>query len=155
MKRQSFTRPARSLGAGVLVLLASATCPIPASAEEDDRGWFGVITDLLKRPEGAPVDVPLRKSGRSESPSPAAAPDTLREENEASPPPPPSSTAQTPAPEPSPAAQAPEPCAPGARRPKHFTAERLQIESQASEPASAPQTIETQDARAHVRGADP
>ena len=141
MKRQSFTRPARSLGAGVLVLLASATCPIPASAEEDDRGWFGVITDLLKRPEGAPVDVPLRKSGRSESPAPAAAPDALREENEA-PPPPPSSTAQTPAPEPSPAAQAPEP-APPVQTTEAQTAEPA-IESQASEPASAPQTIETQ-----------
>ena len=93
MKRQSFGRLAHPLGACVLVLLASATYPVPASAEEAERGWFGVITDLLKRPEGAPVDVPLRKTA---PPQPEVAPGAPRGEKEAAAPPPPPSTAQTP-----------------------------------------------------------
>ena len=73
--RNHIPKPAaRHLGAGVFALLASILCAPPAGAEEDGGGWFGAIVDLLKRPEGSQVDVPLRKTDRSAKPAPAPEP---------------------------------------------------------------------------------
>ena len=69
MRSRAFGPLARRLAAGVL---ASALCAPPAGAQEDGGGWFDAIVDLLKRPEGAPVDVPLRKTDRAPAPEPQA-----------------------------------------------------------------------------------
>ena len=68
MRSNSWRRIARLLRAGILALLASTACLSPASADDDEGGWFDFISDLLKRPEGAPVDVPLRKQDDPEQP---------------------------------------------------------------------------------------
>ena len=92
--RRLRSRIARRLGAGVLALAAGAACPPSAhAAEEDGRGWFDAVVDFLTRPEGAPVEVPLRKQTGPEAPPPAAAPDAVppeAPETEAPPPPAPS-----------------------------------------------------------------
>ena len=86
-------RIARCLGAGVLALAAGVASPPAAHAEEDGRGWLDAIVDFLTRPEGAPVDVPLRKQAGPGEPPPAAAPDAAPPETpqtgEPSPPAPP------------------------------------------------------------------
>ncbi|MDE0456600.1 MAG: hypothetical protein OXI15_04845 [Chromatiales bacterium] len=64
---------ARRLGAGVLALLASMPYAPPAGAEEGG-GWFDAIVDLLKRPEGTAVDVPLRKTDRAPEREPEVSP---------------------------------------------------------------------------------
>ena len=75
VRRTSRSRIARRLGAGVLALAAGAACPPSAhAAEEDGRGWLDAVVDFLTRPEGAPVEVPLRKQAGPEAPPPAAAP---------------------------------------------------------------------------------
>ena len=98
VRRASRSRIARRLGAGVLALAAGAACPPSAhAAEEDGRGWFDAVVDFLTRPEGAPVEVPLRKQAGPEAPPPAAAPDAVppeAPETEA----PPTSPAPSPAP---------------------------------------------------------
>ena len=73
--RSRASRPlSRRLAAGLLALLASALAAPPAGAQEEDGGgWFDTIVDLLKRPEGAPVDVPLRKTDRAPAPEPLPA----------------------------------------------------------------------------------
>lgn len=78
---RSAGRIARALRAGALVLAAGAACPAPAGAEEREGRWFDFLSDLLKRPEGAPLEVPLRKKrGREEAPpAPAAEGDALGE----------------------------------------------------------------------------
>ena len=66
----------------MLALLAHAAPPPPALAAEDERGWLDVIVDFLKPPQnGAPVEVPLRKTDppppageRPSPPLPAAEP---------------------------------------------------------------------------------
>ena len=69
---------ARRLGAGVLALAAGAACPPSAhAAEEDGGGWFDAVVDFLTRPEGAPVEVPLRKQAGPEAPPPEATPDAV------------------------------------------------------------------------------
>ena len=74
-RRASRNQIARRLGAGVLALAAGAACPPSAhAAEEDGRGWFDAVVDFLTRPEGAPVEVPLRKQAGPEAPPPEAAP---------------------------------------------------------------------------------
>ena len=90
VRHASRNQIARRLGAGVLALAAGAACPPSAhAAEEDGRGWFDAVVDFLTRPEGAPVEVPLRKqAGPEASPPEAAPPDTAQApETEASPPP--------------------------------------------------------------------
>ena len=75
VRHASRSRIARRLGAGVLALAAGAACPPSAhAAEEDGRGWFDAVVDFLTRPEGAPVEVPLRKQAGPEAPPPEAAP---------------------------------------------------------------------------------
>ena len=64
---------ARALRAAALALAAGAACPAPANAEERERRWFDFLSDLLERPEGAPLEVPLRKRGREETPPPSEA----------------------------------------------------------------------------------
>ena len=136
VRRRAWRRIARGLGTGVLALLASTVWVAPASADEEDSGWFGIITDLLKPPEGA-VDVPLRKPGSSEappsaeatapaqpapppSPAPSSEPAAPAAATAAAPPPPPSPPAPQPATAPaqpvpaSPPAPAVEPAAPAA-----------------------------------------
>ena len=68
MRSGSRRRFARRLGAGLLALLASTAYLSPANAYEGRSEWFDFISDLLKRPEGVPVDVPLRKQDQSEPP---------------------------------------------------------------------------------------
>ena len=84
---------ARCLGAGVLALAVDVASPPAAHAEEDEHGWLDAIVDFLTRPEGAPVDVPLRKQAEPGELPPAAAPDAVRPEvpetGETSPPAPP------------------------------------------------------------------
>ena len=96
-RRTSRSRIARRLGAGVLALAAGVACPPSAhAAEEDGRGWFDAVVDFLTRPEGAPVEVPLRKQAEPEAPPPAAAPDAVppeAPETEAPPAPAPSAAA--------------------------------------------------------------
>ena len=91
-RRTSRSRIARRLGAGVLALAAGAACPPSAhAAEEDGRGWFDAVVDFLTRPEGAPVEVPLRKQAGPEPD--AVPPDAVppeAPETEAPPPPAPS-----------------------------------------------------------------
>ena len=75
VRHASRNQIARRLGAGVLALAAGAACPPSAhAAEEDGRGWFDAVVDFLTRPEGAPVEVPLRKQAGPEAPPPEAAP---------------------------------------------------------------------------------
>ena len=97
VRRASRNQIARRLGAGVLALAAGAACPPSAhAAEEDGRGWFDAVVDFLTRPEGAPVEVPLRKQAGPEAPPSAAAPDAVppeAPETEAPPPPAPSPAA--------------------------------------------------------------
>ena len=93
-------RIARRLGAGVLALAAGAAPVAPAHAEEAERGWLDAVVDFLTRPEGAPVEVPLRKQAGPpepslETPRPAAAPDA--------PPPGTPETGESPPPTPPPA----------------------------------------------------
>ncbi len=58
-----------ALRAGALALLASAACTAPVGADDGEGGWFDFLSDLLERPEGAPLEVPLRKKrGRPEAP---------------------------------------------------------------------------------------
>ena len=94
VRHASRNQIARRLGAGVLALAALAACPPSAhAAEEDGRGWFDAVVDFLTRPEGAPVEVPLRKQAGPEAPPPAATPDAVppeAPETEAPPPPAPS-----------------------------------------------------------------
>ena len=80
MRRGSRNRTARRLGAGVLALAACVACVPVAHAAEDERGWLDAIVDFLTRPEGAPVDVPLRKQAEPGEPAPAVAPDAARPE---------------------------------------------------------------------------
>ena len=76
VRHASRNQIARRLGAGVLALAAGAACPPSAhAAEEDGRGWFDAVVDFLTRPEGAPVEVPLRKQAGPEPD--AAAPDAV------------------------------------------------------------------------------
>ena len=93
-RRTSRNQIARRLGAGVLALAAGVACvPSARAAEEDGRGWFDAVVDFLTRPEGAPVEVPLRKQAGPEAPPPAATPDAVppeAPETEAPPPPAPS-----------------------------------------------------------------
>ena len=99
-------RIARTLRAGALVLAAGAACPVPAGAEEREGRWFDFLSDLLKRPEGAPLEVPLRKRGREETPPPSEA-----EADAPGEPPAPVVEADAPA-EPPPAANPPPPSPP-------------------------------------------
>ena len=89
MRRGARRRIARRLGAGVLALAAGVAWAAPAYAEADERGWLDVIVEFLTRPEGAPVDVPLRKQAGPEAPRPAAAPETAEPSPPAPPPAPP------------------------------------------------------------------
>ena len=103
-------RIARRLGAGVLALAAGAACvPAAHADEEDGRGWFDAVVDFLTRPEGAPVEVPLRKQAEPEpgAPPPGAAPDTA----------PPDAT---PAPAPETAPEKPPPPAPSPALPERI-----------------------------------
>ena len=97
VRRTSRSRIARRLGAGVLALAAGVACPPSAhAAEEDGRGWFDAVVDFLTRPEGAPVEVPLRKQAGPAAAPPEAAPDAVppeAPETEAPPPPAPSPAA--------------------------------------------------------------
>ena len=62
-------RVSPALRAGVLALLASAACTAPVGADDGEGGWLDFLSDLLERPEGAPLEVPLRKKrGRPEAP---------------------------------------------------------------------------------------
>ena len=62
-------RVSPALRAGVLALLAGAACTAPVGADDGEGGWLDFLSDLLKRPEGAPIEVPLRKKrGRPEAP---------------------------------------------------------------------------------------
>ena len=54
-------RVSLALRAGALALLASAACTAPVGADDGEGGWFDFFSDLLKRPEGTPLEVPLRK----------------------------------------------------------------------------------------------
>ena len=84
VRRRLRSRIARRLGAGVLALAAGVAClPAAHAAEEDGRGWFDAVVDFLTRPEGAPVEVPLRKQagpGAPEEAPDAAPPDAVRPE---------------------------------------------------------------------------
>ena len=84
VRRRLRSRIARRLGAGVLVLAVGvASVPFAHAAEEDGRGWFDAVVDFLTRPEGAPVEVPLRKQagpGAPEEAPDAAPPDAVRPE---------------------------------------------------------------------------
>ena len=76
VRRRLRSRIARRLGAGVLALAVGvASVPAAHAAEDDGRGWLDAIVDFLTRPEGAPVEVPLRKQSGPGAPPPAAAPD--------------------------------------------------------------------------------
>ena len=66
--------------AGVLALAAGVAGPPAAHAEGNGRGWLDAIVEFLTRPEGAPVDVPLRKQAEPGEPPSAAAPDAARSE---------------------------------------------------------------------------
>ncbi len=74
MRRGPRHRIARRLGAGVLALAVGVASLPAASAEEGERGWLDAIVDFLTRPEGAPVDVPLRKQVEPPEPPPAKPP---------------------------------------------------------------------------------
>ena len=94
MRRGARSRVARRLAAGVLALAAGVASPPVAHAEEDGRGWLDAIVEFLTRPEGAPVDVPLRKQAEPGEPPPGeaapdAAPPETPETGEPSPPAPP------------------------------------------------------------------
>lgn len=92
-------RIARALRAGALALLASAAQAPVAGADEGGGGWFDFLSGLLERPEGAPLEVPLRKRGReAATPPPETAPAA---------PPPPEAEAGAPAAPPPPAASPP------------------------------------------------
>ena len=95
---------ARALRAGALALATGVACPAPVVAEEREGRWFDFLTDLLKRPEGAPLEVPLRKKrGRPEAP-------LAHEAEGGTPGEPPPSEAEADAPaEPPPAANPPQP----------------------------------------------
>ena len=81
MRRGARHRIARRLAAGVLALVACVAGVPAAHAEAGERGWFDTIVDFLTRPEGAPVDVPLRKQvAPGEESPPAAAPDAVTSE---------------------------------------------------------------------------
>ena len=95
-------RIARALRAGALALLTSAAYPAPAGAEEREGRWFDFLSDLFKRPEGAPLEVPLRKRGSEETPPPSEAEADAPEE-------PPMPVAETDAPGEPPAANPPQP----------------------------------------------
>ena len=95
MRGHSRVRMARPLRAGVLALLTIAACPAPVSADDAEGGWFDFISDLFKRPEGAPVDVPLRKDDGAQPPA-SADPSAAREDLETAPPSPPPPPAQKP-----------------------------------------------------------
>ena len=83
-------RIACALRAGALALLASAAQVPVAGADEGGGGWFDFLSGLLERPEGAPLEVPLRKRGReAATPPPETAP--------AAPPPPAASPPPSPA----------------------------------------------------------
>ena len=96
MRSHSRRRIARLPRAGILALLVSTTCLSPVSADDEEGGWFDFIADLLKRPEGAPVDVPLRKQDDSEPPPSSVDSSASREELETEPPPTPSPPAEMP-----------------------------------------------------------
>ena len=86
MRRGARHRIARRLAAGGLAFAACVMSVSAAHAEEGGRGWFDTIVDFLTRPEGAPVDVPLRKPvvpGEEPPPAPAAAPDAAPREAQA------------------------------------------------------------------------
>ena len=101
MSGRSDRRGARALRAGALALLASAAQVPPAVA--DEGGWLDFLSDLLERPEGAPLEVPLRKRGREVAPPPSeTGPDSPVE------PPPPETVVDTLA-APSPAVNPPQP----------------------------------------------
>ena len=62
-------RVSAALRAGALALLASAVCTVPVGADDSKGGWFDFLSNLLERPEGAPLVVPLRKRrGHPEAP---------------------------------------------------------------------------------------
>ena len=69
---RSVRRIARALRTGAIVLAAGAACATPAAEEREGR-WFDFLYDLLERPEGAPLEVPLRKRRREEAPPPSEA----------------------------------------------------------------------------------
>ena len=96
MRSHSRRRIARLSRAGILALLVSTTCLSPVSADDDEGGWFDFITNLLKRPEGAPVDVPLRKQDDSEPPPSSVDSSASREELETEQPSTPSPPAEMP-----------------------------------------------------------
>ena len=110
MRRDSRNRIARRLGAGVLALAVGVVSVPAAGAEEDERGWLDAIVDFLTRPEGAPVDVPLRKQVQPGEPAPAAAPDAAPPEPPPPEAPPPEAlqTGDAAPPAPAPAAVPPE-----------------------------------------------
>ena len=84
VRRRLRSRIARRLGACLLALAAGVAClPAAHAAEDDGRGWFDAVVDFLTRPEGAPVEVPLRKQagpGAPEEAPDAAPPDAVRPE---------------------------------------------------------------------------
>ena len=92
MRSDCCRRVAQAFRVGLVVLLASAGCLSPVNAEEDEGGWFDFISDLLERPEGTLVAVPLRKTSPSEQPLPPVDSSPSPEEPKTQPPPPPPST---------------------------------------------------------------
>ena len=109
---RSVRRIARALRTGAIVLAAGAACATPALAEEREGRWFDFLYDLLERPEGAPLEVPLRKRRREEAPPPSEAEgrapgEPALSEAEAEAPAEPPAAANPPQPPPSPPAELP------------------------------------------------